>query len=210
MFNRIKNAFLSGIILLLPLGVTALFIHFLINNIGEPASKLFFGFLPESKFAWLEPVLDVVSVLIVFVIITFFGFLSNYFLGRWFIRLTERVIKGVPFINKLYKTVKQIVDTFSKDQKAVFKKTVMVEYPRPGVFAIGFLTSDAKGEIQDKTGDNVVNVFIPTTPNPTSGFLLMVPESQVIDLDMSIGDGMKVIISGGAVVPEKIVETSTN
>ena len=106
-----------------------------------------------------------------------------------------------PLINLIYNTVKQIVDTFTQQQKAVFQEVVLIEYPRKGVYAIGFLTNRAKGEIQALTGEELVNVFVPTTPNPTSGFLLMLPKESVVSMQMSISDGMKLIISGGAVVP---------
>ncbi|MGE9295691.1 MAG: DUF502 domain-containing protein, partial [Puniceicoccales bacterium] len=132
---------------------------------------------------------------------TLLGFLSNYFIGRIFITLGEKFIDRLPFVNTVYKTVKQIVDTFSKQQKAVFQKVVLTEYPRKGVYVIGFLTSEAKGEIQERTGADVVNIFVPTTPNPTSGFLLIVPREEITEMDMTVAEGMKVIVSGGAVIP---------
>ena len=123
--------------------------------------------------------------------------------------MAENVLDKVPFINTVYKTVKQIVETFSTQHKAVFKKTVLLEYPREGIWAIGFLTSKTKGETQLKTEKELRNIFVPTTPNPTSGFLLMIPGEDVQELDMSIGDGMKFIISGGAVAPPYPLEDGT-
>jgi uncharacterized membrane protein len=117
------------------------------------------------------------------------------------ISLTEKLIHHVPFVSTIYKTVKQITETFGKNNQAAFSKTVLIEYPKDGCYAVGFLSSEAEGEVQDKTGEVVANVFVPTTPNPTSGFLLMVPKSKIIALDMSVTDGMKLIISGGIVVP---------
>ncbi|HNX04352.1 MAG TPA: DUF502 domain-containing protein, partial [Opitutales bacterium] len=114
----------------------------------------------------------------------------------------ERFMSSVPLVRSVYMTVKQIVDTVAKGNKAIFSTTVLVEYPRKGVYAIGFLTGDARGEIQDRTSSYLLNVFLPTTPNPTSGFLLFVPKDEVIMLDMPVSDGMKAIISGGAVMPE--------
>ena len=107
----------------------------------------------------------------------------------------------MPFINTVYRTVRQIVDTFSAQKKAIFQEVVLLEYPRKRCYALGFLTSTARGEPQNMTGEHIVNVFIPTTPNPTSGFLLMLPEEDITHLKMSVADGMKLIISGGAVVP---------
>ena len=122
-------------------------------------------------------------------------------LGKFFISSAEKVLGQVPFVSTVYRTVKQIVETFGKQNRAVFKEVVMVEYPRKNCFVIGFLTNDAEGETEAATGRRLTNVFVPTTPNPTSGFLLLLPREDVIHMNMSVGDGMKLIISGGAVIP---------
>jgi uncharacterized membrane protein len=150
------------------------------------------------------------STIFIVGIITILGFLSKYFLGKKAIRLTEQLIESVPFVNSVYKTVKQIVETFSKNREAVFQTTVLIQYPCKGSYALGFLTSETEGEVQVKTRENVVNVFLPTTPNPTSGFLLFVPREDVIFLDMSVADGMKMIISGGVVNPEWFSQKEQN
>jgi uncharacterized membrane protein len=108
----------------------------------------------------------------------------------------------VPCVGVVYRTVKQIVDTFSQENRAVFQEVVLIEYPRPNCYALGFLTNNARGEVEEKTGKSLANVFLPTTPNPTSGYLLMLPREDVQSLEMSVGEGMKMIISGGAVIPE--------
>jgi len=141
------------------------------------------------------------ATVIVFLAITLLGYLSRYFVGKWLLSVAENMLDKVPFINTVYKTVKQIVETFSSQQKAVFRKAVLIEYPRKGIWAIGFLTSETQGEAQIKTDRKLRNIFVPTTPNPTSGFLLMIPVEEVYELEMTIGDGMKLIISGGAVAP---------
>lgn len=213
MLRHFRNAFISGLALLIPLGVTFIVINFLLQRIGEPSSHLFFYYLDpvtRSK-PWVDTVLRIISTGVVVILITALGFLSNYFLGRLFVKIAERLITSVPFIKSVYNTAKQIVDTFRQQKEAVFQKVVLVEYPRPGCYALGFLTGTARGETQIKTGKTIVNVFIPTTPNPTSGFLLLIPKEDVLSLDMSIADGMKLIISGGAVVPgydEKTAETT--
>ena len=112
------------------------------------------------------------------------------------------MLDRVPFINTVYRTVKQIVDTFGQQKKAVFQEVVLIEYPRKRCYVLGFLTSTAMGETQTRTCEHIVNVFVPTTPNPTSGFLLLLPEEDITRLQMNIADGMKLIISGGAVVPD--------
>ena len=210
--KKIKSAFLSGLLMLLPLGITFFILNILIQKIGQPASRLLFSNqLQNFDKSSIEVIFSIVSIFVVMLIITVFGWLSKYFFGKFVLRVTERLISAIPIISDVYCTVKQIVDTLGQDKQAVFKKAVLVEFPRNGLYSIGFLTNTAKGEVQIKTNEEVVNVFVPTTPNPTSGFLIMVPKDKIIELNMTIGDAMKVIISGGAVVPDyKKLEMAEN
>jgi uncharacterized membrane protein len=205
MLRSLRNAFITGIVVILPLGITMIVIRFLLDKIGTPASKYFFWFL-DSEFR-SKPIvqlgLEFISVLVVLLLITLLGYSSRIFIGRFILNSMERLLDRVPFINTVYRSVKQIVQTFSQQKKAVFQEVVLIEYPRKRCYVLGFLTSTAKGETQDVTGEHIVNVFVPTTPNPTSGFLLMLPEDDITRLEMSIPDGMKLIISGGAVVPNR-------
>lgn len=203
MFRSLRNAFLTGIVVILPLGVTIIVINFLLQKLGTPASNFFFWFLdPDWRAApAIKLALESISVLVVFCLITLLGYGSRFVVGRILLRWLEQLLDSVPFINTVYRTVKQIVDTFSQERKAVFQEVVLIEYPRKRSYVIGFLTSQASGETQEVTGETIANIFVPTTPNPTSGFLLMLPESDITRLKMSITDGMKLIISGGAVVP---------
>ncbi|MEN8661659.1 MAG: DUF502 domain-containing protein [Lentimonas sp.] len=202
MFRSLRNAFITGVLVILPLGVTMIVISFLLEKLGTPASNFFFWYLdPEWRdLPAVELLLKMISVVVVFLLITLLGYFSKFFLGRLILSSLEKLLDRVPLINTIYRTVKQIVDTFSKQKKAVFQEVVLIEYPRPRCYVLGFLTGDAKGETQQAIEENVVNIFVPTTPNPTSGFLLMLPESDVTRLEMTIIDGMKLIISGGAVV----------
>jgi uncharacterized membrane protein len=188
---------------LAPVGVTVFVINFLIQKIGIPTRQLIFFFIPpnRSSYIWLEYGLYVGGILFVACLITLLGWLSKLLIGRILVNTFERVVDNVPVVRNVYNTVKQIRDTFVQQEKAVFQKSVLVEYPRKGIWVLGFMTGEGKGEVQASTSANLINVFIPTTPNPTSGFLLMVPKEEVHDLDMSIPDAMKLIISGGAVVP---------
>lgn len=203
MFRSIRNAFLTGIVVALPLGVTIIVISFLLVRLGNPASQFFFWYLDSDwrSLPAIKLLLETVSVLVVFLLITLLGYGSKFFFGRLLLSGLERLLDQVPFINTVYRTVKQIVDTFSQQKKAVFQEVVLIEYPRKHCYVIGFLTSSAKGEPQQVTGQHIVNVFVPTTPNPTSGFLLMLPDEDVTRLKMTISEGMKLVISGGAVVP---------
>jgi uncharacterized membrane protein len=129
----------------------------------------------------------------------------NYF-GKRIIEWVDSGLLRVPLLNKVYGTMKQVNEAFSTGSRSSFRTVVLVEYPRPGVYSMGFITSEQHGELQMKLKEKVVGVFVPTTPNPTSGFLLLLPEDQVIKLEMSVADGIKYIISLGSIIPEAHVE----
>lgn len=204
LLTSFRKAFLAGIVLLTPLAVTVYVVNILITNIGGQFRDHFFFYIPDEVLQrrGLVAFWNIAATIKVVILVTVLGYFSRYLIARYFVNLSEKVITSFPFIKTLYSSVKQIVQTFSLQQKAIFQKVVMIEYPRKGTYAIGFLTSTAKGETQAKTSADLCNVFVPTTPNPTSGYLLMVPSDEMIELEMTIADGMKLIISGGAVVPE--------
>ena len=129
-------------------------------------------------------------------------------MSKWCLNFVERLINNIPLINSVYQTVKQLVDTISQSKKSFFQQAVLVEFPSKGLYSIGFLTNNARGEVQEKTKEDVRNVFVPTTPNPTTGFLLMVPNENIVYLDMSIGEAMKIIISAGAVTPDQLKKST--
>ncbi len=205
MFTRLRKSFFSGLILLAPIGITFFVFNWLVlkvgGNVKEPILQLLF--IPQELVSKesLSLVWDTLATLIVLLAITILGFLSRYFIAKYLFSIGEKFLNNVPIINTVYTSVKQIVDTFSSQNRAVFQKVVLVEFPKEGCYALGFLTGDGKGEIQYKTKDHLQNVFVPTTPNPTSGFLVMMKEKDIQILDMSVGQGMKLIISGGAVAP---------
>ena len=198
--TTVRNAFFSGLLLLAPLAVTLIVFLWLIEKVGGSVRPLYDQFLPEPlrtiPFLW-----DVLATGIVFILITLLGFVSRYFLGKYILGVGERFLQTIPGVNSVYGSVKQIVQTFSSQNRNVFSKVVLIQFPRPGMYAIAFLTNKAQGEPQAKTAEEVWTLFVPTTPNPTSGFLIMVPKADIIELDMSVGEGMKFVISGGAVVP---------
>lgn len=203
MVRPVRKWFLSGLLVLAPIAVTVFVISFLMDKVAVPTRDLIWGGnvrLTELR-PWEIWALNLTSLFIVLTLITLLGWLSGLFVGRYLVTTFERIVDNVPFVRSVYNTVKQIRDTFVQQQKAVFQQTVLIEYPRPGVWVLGFLTGTGKGEPQARTSADLVNIFVPTTPNPTSGFLLMVPRDQVKFLEMTIADGMKLIISGGAVVP---------
>ncbi|HYC72623.1 MAG TPA: DUF502 domain-containing protein [Opitutaceae bacterium] len=206
----LRNAFISGLLLLAPIAVTWVVFRWLVDTVGGTFRKFVIFFAPESVVAWLENIADhqtwgivwdVIATVIVIVLVTLLGLLSRLFLGKFILQGAERLVQGIPGISAVYNTVKQIVDTFSSQNRNVFSKVVLVQFPRAGMHSIGFLTSKAQGEPQVRTAEEVWTVFVPTTPNPTTGFLIMLPKSEIIELEMSVGDGMKMVISGGSVVP---------
>jgi len=206
MFSNLRKFFFSGLVLLAPLGVTFFVFNWLVVKIGgsarDPILKLLF--IPEDLISRqsLETLWNVLATMVVLLLITFLGFISRYFIAKYILSLGDRFLNTVPIVNTVYTSVKQIVQTFSSQNRAVFQKVVLVEFPRPGCRAIGFLTGETKGEVQHKTDEQLLNVFVPTTPNPTSGFLVMIKSSEVEILDMTVGQGMKLIVSGGAVAPD--------
>lgn len=209
MLTSLRKAFLAGIVLLAPLGITLFVFNWLVIRIGGSFKGKVLFFLPSELINKqnLELLWNIVATLLVLVLITLLGYFSRYFVAKYLWSLGERFLNRLPIINSVYKSVKQIVDTFSAQNKAVFEKVVLIEFPRPGCRAIGFLTGRTKGEAQGRTESELWNIFVPTTPNPTSGFLIMLPKEEVQIMDMTVGDGMKLIISGGGVAPVWKIKT---
>ena len=139
--------------------------------------------------------------LVLLVILT--GMLTRNLIGKKLIEFGDRIMARIPIFNRIYTAVQQISQAFLTKKGTVFRKAVLVEYPRKGVYAIGFLTSESRGEVQERTETEMCNVFLPTTPNPTSGFLLLIPKNEITPLDMTIEEALKLVISGGTVVPDK-------
>jgi len=196
-----RNAFLSGVLLLAPLVVTVWAFRQVVDLVGGSFRPFYEDLIPRA----LEgvPLLwDLLATAVVVVLVTLFGFFSNYVLGKFFWSLAERTIQRIPGVGAVYNAVRQIVATFGSQNRSMFSQVVLVQYPRPGCWTIGFLTNRAQAEPQLRAGAGELwTVFVPTTPNPTSGFLLMLPRAEVVELEMSVGDGMKMILSGGAVTP---------
>lgn len=202
-FTSLRNSFLTGLALLAPLAVTYIVFAWLVEAVGGTFRPLFFFGLPEALrdhpsllIAW-----NVLSTLLVLILVTLLGYVSRYVLGRFFGHIAERFVLSIPGVSAVYTTVKQVVATFSAQNRNVFSKVVMIEFPRAGLWSIGFLTNRHVPEPSHHVGRELWTVFVPTTPNPTSGFLVMVPRESVTELEMNVGDGMKMVISGGAVTP---------
>ena len=205
MLNKFRDNFIAGIAVILPVAVTLWLLSVTYNVINNKLlNPLIKNLRPYLTNIYLEYGARTVVFLALIFIVGLIGLATRIIFIRNFFSSGERIFFKIPMIGKVYVTIKQMSRAFLGDRKGVFKAPVLVEYPRRGVYAIAFLTSDAKGEIQQKTRKKLINVFIPTTPNPTSGILLLTPKDEVIYLDMSVEEAMKLVISGGMVVPDHL------
>jgi uncharacterized membrane protein len=204
---RWRGNFLTGLAVLLPALITLAVVKWLFASISSITDLLLF-FLPTTithedagrgpMFWYWSLAAFVLAVLLVAVA----GWLTRYYAGKRLVAWLDLTMLRVPLLNKIYGTVTQIKDAFSSGRKTSFKTVVLVEFPHEGMYSIGFITGGQRDEMQVKTGENAVCVFVPTTPNPTSGFLVLVPEDKVTKLEMSVADAIKYIISLGSVSPE--------
>jgi uncharacterized membrane protein len=193
-----KRYLIAGLLVWVPLGVTVMVINFLVGVMDKTLLWLPEHYRPDTLLGFHVPGLGVVMSVII--VLSTGVVVANLF-GRKLVQLWERMLARIPLVRTIYASVKQILETvFSSGQ--AFRKVLLIEYPRKGLWTLGFQSGKTRGEAQAKTGVEVVNVFIPTTPNPTSGFFIMVPRSEVIELDMDVDDGLKMIISAGVMVPE--------
>lgn len=197
---RIRAYFFAGILVIAPISITLYLAWILINFVDSTVSKVLPAkYNPETYLPFSVPGLGLV---IAFILITLVGAFTAGYLGKFFVKLGETIVNKMPFIRNIYGAVKQIFETIFTGQSNAFRKVVLFEYPRKGTWAMGFITGTTKGEVQNITKDEVINVFLPTTPNPTSGYLLFVPKQDLIPLAMTIEEGIKMIVSGGIITPE--------
>ncbi len=190
---------IAGILFLTPLVATFLTLRVVVRWMDKSLLLLPPEFRPEAYLPFKIPGLGIVLVLVVLLLT---GLLVRNLLGRKLVELWDAVLGRIPFVSNFYKAVKQLVETIFRGSGRDFKRVVLIEYPRHGLYTLAFVTGVAIGEIQQKTEKRVLNVFVPTTPNPTSGFYLMVPEQDIIPLEMGVEDAFKVLISGGILNPE--------
>ena len=194
-FAKLRNYFITGIVVLVPIGITLYLTKFFISV----SSKLIPSEInPNSYLPFLIPGLEIVLAII---FITFIGYLSLSFIGKKILQLFNDLLKRIPILRTIYSAMGQMAEALAPKRKSK-KSVVLIEYPRKGSWAVGFATKDNKGEISKKTNQNLVNVFVPTTPNPTSGFLLMFPKDEIIYLDMSFEEASKFIVSAGTSNPK--------
>ena len=194
LFSTIRNNFIAGIVVLIPIGITLYLTLFFIKISSKILPK---EINPNHYLPYNIPGLE---ILISIILITFVGWISLSFIGKKLFDLFENFLNKIPILRTIYSAVGQLTETFAKS-KGDKKSVVLVEYPRKGVWAVGFATKENTQIMKEKIGDDVVNVFLPTTPNPTSGFLLMFPKKDVIFLDISFEQASKFIVSAGSTDP---------
>tara|TARA_B100000029_G_C17367275_1_gene884834 strand:- start:296 stop:907 length:612 start_codon:yes stop_codon:yes gene_type:complete len=193
-FARIRNYFITGILVLIPIGITVYLTIFLIKVSSKILPK---ELNPDHYLPYNIPGLE---ILISLLLITFIGWLSLTFIGKRFITFFETVLNRIPILRTIYSSAGQLMENFSQDKKNK-KSVVLVQYPRQGIWAVGFATKENKGRIKDAVGEDTINVFVPTTPNPTSGFLLLFPKKDVIFLDLTFEEASKFVVSAGSINP---------
>lgn len=198
MHLHLRRYLIAGLLVWLPLGVTVLVIKLLVGTMDRTLLLLPERYQPEVLFGFAIPGLGLVLSILV-VLIT--GMLVANLFGRRLVALWEALLARIPLVRSVYSAVKQLAETMFSSSGQSFRKVLLIEYPRKGLWTVAFQTGTGVGEAQRKTGREVINVYVPTTPNPTSGFFLMVPKDEVVELDMSVDDGLKMIISMGVVVP---------
>ena len=197
--SRLRAYFLAGVLVTAPLGLTGLLSWWFINFVDEKITPLIPDrYNPETYLPFGIPGL---GLLVLLIAVTLIGALTAGLIGRWLLQTGERVLNRMPVVRSIYSAIKQIFETVLAQQSNAFREAVLVEYPRRGIWAVGFITGTTKGEVQNLTEEETVNIFLPTTPNPTSGFLLFVPKSDVVPLGMSVEEAVKMVISGGIVTP---------
>ena len=194
-FVKLRNNFIAGVVVLIPIGITVYLTLFIIKI----SSKI----LPKdlNPNHYLPHDIPGVEIIISVILITFIGWLSLSLIGKKLLEIFNNILKRIPILRTIYSAFEQMLEIFNKSDRNT-KNVVLVEYPRKGSWAVGFATKENKSEISHKSKQNLINVFVPTTPNPTSGFLLMFPKEEVIYLDMSFEEASRFIVSAGSSEPK--------
>lgn len=204
--GKVKKCFITGVVAVAPIGLTFLVVQWLVTVIDSVLYKI----LPEpyQPHRWLGVRIPGIGLFLSFILIIVIGFLTSNYLGRPVVALVEKIVQRIPLVNSIYTLFKQVADSTLGTGGKGFHKPVLLEYPRKEIWSIGFMTGVTSGEIQEITKHQVINVFIPTTPNPTSGFYLIVPAKDVIPLSITVEEAFKLIISGGMVTPERLEKSA--
>ncbi len=200
LLQRLRTYFLTGIAVTAPIGITVyisiIFINFIDRNVKNlvPAT-----YNPDSYLPFNIPGTGLIVAVLLLIII---GFFTASFFGKFFVKIGEKFINRLPVFRSIYNALKQVFQTVLGSSSKAFREVVLIQYPRKGIWAVAFITAQTSGEVLKKLKKKHVNVFVPTTPNPTSGFMLIIPDKDLIKLNMNIEQGMKLVISGGIITPQ--------
>ncbi|MDP8229950.1 MAG: DUF502 domain-containing protein [Candidatus Gorgyraea atricola] len=203
MLSKIRANFFTGLLIVVPLVLTFWVLYFIIDRFTfllSPITNVLERFVPAAQN--IEVFTNIIIFILLLVFLTLVGFAARIIVLRNIFGFGERILYKVPMISVIYRTIKEIWSALFIHKNTIFQRVVLIEYPRKGVYQLGFVVSGTKGEVQQKTKNTLLNIFVPTTPNPTSGMLVFVPQEETVSLDMSVAEAMKMIVSGGAIVPK--------
>ena len=190
-----KNYFLTGLFSIIPIAITFTIIRWLFQFFSKPGKKIIDTIIPSAESIVIE---NIIGFVLTFLFIYFMGLIISNVLGRRLYSFFEKLLSKIPLVSYIYNTIKQITETLSVSQKQAFKKVIYIEYPKDDIWTIALVT----GESKSKNGDDYYQVFVPTTPNPTSGFMLYLKKNDIRETNMSVDEGLKIIISGGMLAPK--------
>ena len=206
--RRLRNIFITGLLITLPIVLTWFILQFLFKNL-DALSPVFTNVLIQLGAPFPEGYrIPFLGVLMTLLIILTVGWLTTSFFGKKIFKIGETLVEKIPFVRRIYTGSKQVVISIAQADTSAFRKVVLLEFPRRGLLAIGFVTGESRGEVQRLTQENMFNVFVPTMPNPTSGFLIFAPSNELTEVSMSIEEGIKYVVSGAIVTPPglKVIE----
>lgn len=202
---KLRAYFFTGVLVTAPVAMTFYVAYKIIFWVDNAVGKLLPPQLREY-YDTLPFTIPGLGLVVLIVIMTFIGMFAAGFIGKFFIKLGDWIVKKIPLISTIYSLLKKVFETFLSDSTSAFSKVVLLEYPRKGIWILGLVSTDTEGEVKNILKQDMINVFVPTTPNPTSGFLIFVPREDVIFLDMSVEEALKFVVSGGIVSPEDVEE----
>jgi uncharacterized membrane protein len=195
----LRRYFVAGLLFWVPIAVTILIISFLVEFLDRTMLLVPLKYRPETLLGFTIPGL---GVLLAVVVVLLTGFIVANLLGRRLLQFWEALLSRIPLVRSIYSAAKQVMETMVSGNGKSFREVVMLEYPRKGLWTLAFVTGDAMPSAKERLGEDLINIYVPTTPNPTSGFFLMVPEKDVIRLDLAVEDGFKLILSTGVLLPQ--------
>ncbi len=204
-YKRLRNDFFKGILISAPVFITFYVAWILIKFFDNKVTPIIGPLIPNNlnPSTYLPFEIPGVGLITVFIFFSFIGFLTTGLFGRAFSSLSEKILSKMPVLRNIYSGLKQLFEAILNKKSNSFREVVLIEYPRKGIWAMGFLTGNTEGEVQRITKNSLINIFLPTTPNPTSGFLLFLPSKDVVRLSMTVEEGIKMIISAGMLTPSE-------